>query len=141
METASKRQLQVGSTIKREMSEILQHEGIYIYGAKPLVTVTNVKLSSDLGLAKVYVSVWNTEEKMQIISLLQFEGVRLRQALAARLRNKMRRCPDIVFYEDDTLDEMYKLRDVFIDLHANDQMGDNKTDEDYKLDEYEADIA
>jgi ribosome-binding factor A len=140
MHTDSKRQLQVGSTIKREMSEILQHEGIYIYGAKPLVTVTNVKLTSDLGLAKVYISVWNTEEKLQIVDMLQAEQVRLRQALAARLRNKMRRCPDITFYEDETLDEMYKLRDVFSDLHSTDQMGDGKTIEDYKLDEYEEEI-
>ena len=138
MET--KRQLQVGSMIKKHISEVLQREGLYIYGAKPLVTVTDVKVTSDFGLAKIYISVWNTEEKQQVILLLDDATVNLRQALATRLRHQMRRMPDVAFYLDETVDEMYKIRDMFNNLHAADQMGDGKTAEDYKLEGYEEEI-
>ena len=40
----------------------------------------------------------------------------LKQALVKRIRKHVRRIPDIAFYEDDTLDEMYRLRDLFDNL-------------------------
>lgn len=88
-----------------------------------LVTVTMVKMSSDLGLAKIYLSVYNTENKQEVLLTFQQEAMRLRQSLARRVRNKMRRVPDIDFYLDDTLDEMYRLNSLFDKLHDDNQMG------------------
>ncbi len=136
----SKRQLQVCSTLKKHTGEVLQELGLYIYGSKPLVTVTQVKISPDMALAKIYVSIWNVEDKNEVLLEIREANQAIRQALATRLRSQMRRMPDIVFYEDDTLDEMYRIKDVFNTLHANDQMGDGKTIEDYKLDDYEEEI-
>lgn len=136
----TKRQLQICSTIKKHTSEVLQEIGLYIYGSKPLVTVTQVKISPDMGLAKIYVSIWNVEDKNEVLLELREAIQAVRQALANRLRHQMRRMPDIVFYEDDTLDEMYRIKDVFNKLHAADQMGDGRTLEDYKLEEYEEEI-
>ena len=88
-----------------------------------LVTVTKVKMSSDLGLAKIYLSVYNTENKQEVLLMFQQEAMRLRQSLAQRIRHKMRRVPDIDFYLDDTLDEMYRLNSIFDKLHSDNQMG------------------
>lgn len=124
MET--KRQLQVGELIKRNFSIVLQQEGRYIYGDSVLVTVTGVKMSSDLGLAKIYVSIFNTENKQATILQLGEETVRLRQALAYRIKKHVRRIPNIDIYEDETLDEMYKLNTLFDRLHHNKQMGEEE---------------
>lgn len=124
MET--KRQLQVGELIKRNFSIVLQQEGRYIYGDSVLVTVTGVKMSSDLGLAKIYVSIFNTENKQATILQLGEETVRLRQALAYRIKKHVRRIPNIDIYEDETLDEMYKLNTLFDRLHQNKQMGEEE---------------
>lgn len=121
MET--KRQLQVGELIKRNFSVVLQHEGRYIYGDEVLVTVTGVKMSSDLGLAKIYVSIFNTENKQAAILQLAGENVRLRQLLAQRIKKHVRRIPNIDIYEDETLDEMYKLNSLFDKLRQEKQMG------------------
>ena len=88
-----------------------------------LVTVTTVKMSPDLGLAKIYLSVYNTDNKQEILLAMEQESVRLRQGLAHRVRKQMRRVPHIDFYLDDTLDEMYRLNDLFDKLHEDDQMG------------------
>lgn len=121
MET--KRQRQVAELVKRNFSMVLQEVGSYIYGSKPLVTVTEVKMSSDLGLAKIYLSIWNTENKQAVMLQLEEEYSRLRSALGNRLKRQVRRIPDIAVYEDETIDEMYRVDSLFERLRREDQMG------------------
>jgi ribosome-binding factor A len=120
MET--KRQRQTAEVIRRHFSELLLQEASSLSNGA-LVTVTMVKMSSDLGLAKIYLSVYGTDNKQAVLLLFQQEAMRLRQGLSQRVRRKMRRVPDIDFYLDDTLDEMYRLNDLFDKLHDSDQMG------------------
>ena len=122
MET--KRQKQVAELIRRNFSMVLQSEGNYIYGPEPMVTVTNVKMSPDLNQAKIYLSVYNTENKQAPILELEENLVRLRQSLATRVRRHVRRVPEISVYLDDTLDEMYRLNALFKKLHDDNQMGE-----------------
>ena len=122
----SKRQLQVAELIKRNFSVVLQQEGRYLYGDQALVTVTQVKMSSDLGLAKIYLSVFNTENKQAVILQLEQESTRLRKSLSQRIRKHVRRIPHIDMYEDDTLDEMWRLNSVFDRLHQQKQMGEEE---------------
>lgn len=117
------RQNQVAEMIRRNFSLVLQEEGKYIFDTEPLVTVTSVKMAPDLGLAKIYLSIYNTENKQAVILAMNEEKSRLKQSLGHRLRKHMRRIPDIDFYEDDTLDEMYRLNALFNTLHADGQMG------------------
>ena len=119
----SKRQLQAAELVKRNFSLVLQQEGSYIYGVEPLVTVTGVKISPDLGQAKIYLSVFNTENKQAVFLEMEEEVTRLRQALAHRIRKHIRRIPEISFYSDDTLDEMYQVDALFNRLYDEDQMG------------------
>lgn len=121
MET--KRQRQVAELVKRNFSMVLQEVGLYIYGSEPLVTVTEVKMSADLGLAKIYLSIWNTDNKQAVMLQLEEEYVRLRAALGNRLKRQVRRIPDIALYEDETIDEMYRVDSLFERLHREDQMG------------------
>lgn len=121
MET--KRQKQAAELVKRNFSLVLQQEGGYIYGPEPLVTVTEVKVTPDLSLAKIYLSVFNTENKQAVLLEMEEELVRLRQSLAQRIRKHIRRIPDIALYADDTLDEMYRVDALFNRLYEEDQMG------------------
>jgi ribosome-binding factor A len=123
---ATKRNLQVAELIKRHFSEVLQNEGGYVYGTEPLVTVTKVMVSPDFSQAKIYLSVYNTEDKQSVILKMEHEITRLKQALAYRIRKHMRRVPDVAFYLDDTLDEMYRLNQLFNRLHQEGHMGDEE---------------
>ncbi len=121
MET--KRQKQVAEVVKRNIGIVLQQEGSYIYGASALVTVTNVKISPDFNLAKIYLSVYNIDDKDGVIDELSASAVRLRQSLANRIKRHVRKIPEIQFYLDDTLDEMHRLNKLFKDMERNNQMG------------------
>lgn len=122
----SKRQRQIAEVIKRNFSLVLQQEGPYIYGAKPLVTVTEVKVTPDMSLAKIYLSIWNTENKQAVLLLMEEEHQRLKQAMAQRVRRQLRRLPEISYFEDELLDEMYKVDTLFDRLYADNQMPDEE---------------
>ncbi|AEE50264.1 MAG TPA: 30S ribosome-binding factor RbfA [Haliscomenobacter sp.] len=117
------KQKQVAELVKRNFSMVLQDEGTNIYGATPLVTVTNVKVTPDLSLAKIYLSIYNTEHKQEVLLEMAEEKNRLKQALGYRLRKLVRRIPDVDFYLDDTLDEMFRIDELFGRLRADNQMG------------------
>ena len=121
---ASIRQEQVGELVRRNIGVVLQREGSYIYGATSFVTVTEVQMTSDLGIARVYLSVFGTDDKQAVILKLEDEYPRIRQSVGARLRKHVRRIPELQFYLDDTLDEMYRLREVFTELKSDGDGGE-----------------
>jgi ribosome-binding factor A len=66
-------------------------------------------MTPDLLLAKVYISVFGTEDKPEVIMLMEDSHTQLRQALASKIGKQMRRMPDLEFFLDDTVDEMYRV--------------------------------
>ena len=118
------RQKQVGELIRRQFSYVLSTEGSYIYGYEALVTVTEVIMTPDLGLAKVYLSVFNMLNKQEIILLLEDQVNKLKHALHSKISKQLRIMPDLRFYLDDTLDEAYKLDELFKKLHEEKQFGE-----------------
>lgn len=109
--------------VKRNFSMVLQEEGGYIYGTSVLVSVTGVKMSPDLNIAKIYLSVYNTEDKQTVILEMEDQLTRLRQSLSNRIRKHVRRMPEIALYLDDTIDEMYRVNALFNRLHDEGAMG------------------
>ena len=103
------RQKQVGEVIRRFFGMILTEEGSNIYGRDKLVTVTEVKMTPDLLIAKVYISVYGTENKQEVILMMEDNHAHLRNALARKIGRQMRRMPEIELFLDDTVDEMYRV--------------------------------
>lgn len=122
----SKRQLQVAEVIRRNFGIVLQQEGSYIYGTEPLVTVTSVKITPDFSMSKIYLSVYNVEDKQTVILEMRESNYKLRQSLAYRIKKHVRRIPEIEFFLDDTLDEMYRLNQLFDRLGEENQLGEKE---------------
>lgn len=125
MAKESKRQLQTGELIKRNFGQVLMMEGRYIYD-DAFVTVTVVRMSPDLGIAKVYVSVFNAKDKGDVVKKMRANMWRLKTGLVQRIKKHVRRIPHIDIYLDETLDEMWNLNQVFNDLRAKNQMGEEE---------------
>ena len=115
----SKRQQQVAELILRNFSYVLQQEGLYIYGKAPLVTVTSVKVATDLQLARIYLSIYNTEQKELVLGQIRENEYKLKQEMYHRLRKHLRRMPSFEFFIDETLVEMYRVEELFQRLEAN----------------------
>ena len=111
----SKRQLQLGELIKRSFAPVFQEQGPYIYGAA-FVTVTAVKVTPDLAQAKIYLSIFNADDKVLVLKKVINHTHVLKQAMASRIKNQVRRIPQVFFYFDETIDEMYKVDVMFKNL-------------------------
>jgi ribosome-binding factor A len=88
-----------------------------------LVTVTNVKISPDLKIAKIYVSVFEKEKRQA--SLEKIEGMTkfIRSELASKLSLKF--IPELKFFIDDTLDYVEKIEGLIKQIHENDNKGND----------------
>jgi ribosome-binding factor A len=101
---------------------VLQDEGSYIF-EKALVTVTNVVVSPDLQSAKVYLSVFNTENKLEVMQAMDDNTHRLRHALANKVGKQLRKIPELKFFLDESLDEFFRMDQLLAKLRADNQMG------------------
>jgi ribosome-binding factor A len=106
------RQKQVGELLRRYFSMILTEEGSLIYGRDKLVTVSSIRMTPDLLIANVYISVYGTEYKQEVILELEDSYPRLHSALIRKVGKQMRRMPQLVFHLDDTVDEMYRVQEL-----------------------------
>lgn len=101
----STRLQKVARLIQKDMSEILQQESSALFlGA--MITVTKVKVSADLSIARLNVSIFPLRGKTidDIMALLQEKKALLRMKLAQRVKNQLRIIPEISFFYDDSLD-------------------------------------
>ncbi len=125
----SKRQRQVAEMCKRNFSIILQQEGSYIYGPEALVTVTSVKMSPDMGLANIYLSVYNIEDKQNVLLMMEQEYSRIKGLFHFRIKKHVRRMPNYRLFLDDTLDEMWRLNHLFNKLEEDNQLGSKNSED------------
>ncbi|MDD3685636.1 MAG: 30S ribosome-binding factor RbfA [Bacteroidales bacterium] len=104
----SKRQTQVAGLIQEELAKVIQHK---FNGLVPgrLLTVTVVRMSPDLGVAKVYVSIFPSTDGEKIIKEINKNVSKIRFELGNAIKNDVRRIPELVFYLDDSLDYIERI--------------------------------
>jgi ribosome-binding factor A len=104
----STRQSKISRLIQKDLSEIFQREGRNIFGPV-LITVTKVHVTSDLSIAKVYVSLFATNNKNEMIQQIKIHSKDLRFKLGQRIGRQVRVIPELQFYLDDSLDYIAKI--------------------------------
>lgn len=101
METT--RQKKIARLLERDFGEIFQRLGKnHFPGA--MLSVTKVRVTPDLGIARVYVSMFPVDDKNQMIDWVRDNSAAIRNDLAQRVRHQLRIVPELEFYVDDTLD-------------------------------------
>lgn len=93
----------VGRLVQKDLGEIFQREGAALFPGK-MITVTSVRVSPDLGLAKVYVSIFPTLGTEATLELIRHQAKTLRLELGKRVRHQLRIIPELAFFVDDSLD-------------------------------------
>ena len=92
--------------------------GRSIYG-KALVTVTNVKVTPDLSMVRFHLSVFNGD-KDEVIQHFQEKKQELKRMLGDKLRFNLRRVPDVEFFLDNTLDDVFRMEELFKKIKTDD---------------------
>ena len=105
------RQNKVSRLIQKELSEIFQRETRMLFG-NALITVTQVRVSPDLSIAKVYVSLFNTKDTKVLLKLIETHTKDIRTKLSDRIKKQVRIIPNLVFFLDDSLDYAMKIEEL-----------------------------
>ncbi len=104
----SLRQNKVNSLLQKEMAAILQTEGRRLLPGG-LITVTGVRVSPDLGVAKVYVSLFPVKDKTTVLERVRTDAQHMRGMLGHRIGKQVRVVPELIFYLDDSLDKQEEI--------------------------------
>ncbi len=111
MEEKSTRQQKVAKELQRNFAEIIRSKGMAAFDGA-MVTVSGVRISPDLSVAYIYVSIFPSEKAEKVMGLLN-ENVRaLRGELGNRMGKQLRIVPEISFFLDSSLDYVEHIEEL-----------------------------
>ena len=102
------RQNKVSKLIQKDLSEMFQSEcREYTQGA--MLSITKVRVSSDLSYAKIYISIFPSGKSEEVMSALDKHNKNIRFILGKKVGKQMRVIPELRFFVDDSLDYIDKI--------------------------------
>ena len=103
------RQKKINALLQQDLAEIL-HLFLHNENIQNLIfSVTAVRVTPDLQIAKVYLSVFPFSEAYHILGLTEEQGGAIKNSLAERIRNQLRIVPNLLFFIDDSLQQIEKI--------------------------------
>ena len=107
-----KRQKQISGLIQQELNDIFQHIGLNMLDGG-MVSISSVKITPDLLEARVYLSFFQVKESSEALKKIESKSWEIKKILASRVRQQLRRIPEIKYFIDDTLDHVFKMEELF----------------------------
>jgi ribosome-binding factor A len=127
----SKRQQKFARLIQKELGDMFQADTKGLFNGA-FITVTTVRVSPDLSIAKVYLSFLNQKDKQGVLEDIEDKNKAIRSELAKRIGKQVRIIPVLQFYLDDTAEYASKIEGLFNNIEIP------PSDKDYNID-YEVD--
>lgn len=107
-----KRQKQVGGLIQEELNKIFQRLGFNMIDGG-MVSISSVKMTPDLLEARVYLSFFQVADAKEALKKIQEKAGEIKRELGNRVRQQLRRIPEVKYFRDDTLDHVFRMEEIF----------------------------
>ena len=107
-----KRQKQIGGLVQAEMNDIFQRLGLNMIDGG-MVSISSVKITPDLHEARVYLSFFQVKDAKTALKKIEERGWEIKKELASRVRHQLRNIPELKYFQDDTLDHVFKMEELF----------------------------
>jgi ribosome-binding factor A len=108
----SKRQRQVAKQIQKDLGEIFQKDLKQLFNGA-FVTITDVKTTPDLAIARVYLSFLLAKDREGVLQIIRENTKVIRNFLGERVRHQLRIVPNLQFFIDDTAEYAQKMDTLF----------------------------
>ncbi|QEH40389.1 30S ribosome-binding factor RbfA [Chitinophaga sp. XS-30] len=108
----TKRQKQVGQLVQQELSDIFLRMGFNVTEGG-MISISSVKMTPDLLEARVYLSMFQIRSPEEMLGRMKEKMGEIRRELGNRVAKQLRRVPELVFFLDDTLDQVFKMEELF----------------------------
>jgi len=127
----SKRQQKFSRLLQKELAEVFQRDVSHLFNGAYL-SITAVRTSPDLGVAKIYLSMLLVKNPQEILATVRENTKAVRHALAQRIKNQVRVIPELIFFLDDSAEYAAKMDKIISDLDIPPASeDDNIPDDDY----------
>lgn len=130
----SKRQQKFARLLQKELAEVFQRDVSHLFNGAYL-SITTVRTSPDLGVAKIYLSMLLAKNPQEILATVRENTKAIRHALAQRIKSQVRVIPELIFFLDDSAEYAAKMDKIISDLHipaaTEDENGDGIPDNDF----------
>ena len=107
-----KRQKQIGGLLFEELSGIFQRLGLNMMEGG-MVSISSVKLTPDLLEARIYLSLFQVKDQKEVLKKINDRAWEIKKELTLRVGKQLRRMPVLQFYLDDTLEQVFKMEELF----------------------------
>jgi ribosome-binding factor A len=107
-----KRQKQIAGLLNEEMNIIFQRLGLNMIDGG-MVSISSVKVTPDLLEARFYLSFFQVKDVAAAIKKIDDRYHEIKKELAAKVRHQLRSIPVLKFFQDDTLDQVFKMEELF----------------------------
>ena len=111
----STRQAKISRLLQKELSEIFRAQTAKTHGS--IVSVSTVRVSPDLSVAKAYLSIFPSEKSQEVLENIKRSAKTIRYELAQKVRFQLRKTPELSFYLDDSLDYLENIDRLLDDNH------------------------
>jgi ribosome-binding factor A len=110
------RQQKYARLIQKELSDIFQRDKRGILG-NAFITIMEVRMSPDLSVAKIYVSMTLAKDKNIVLDKLNIHKPEIRKALGGKIRNQARIVPQLAFFIDEVEQTAERMEDLLKNLN------------------------
>ena len=107
-----KRQKQVAAVLQNEFNDIMRRLGLSMIDGG-MVSISSVKVTPDLLEARVYLSFFQVKDVAAAMKKIDGKAWEIKKELTDRIRHQVRRIPVLHFFQDDTLDQVFKMEELF----------------------------
>jgi ribosome-binding factor A len=107
-----KRQKQIAGLLNEEINTIFQKLGLSMIDGG-MVSISSVKITPDLLEARIYLSFFQVKDVKTALKKIEDRHHDIKKELAAKVRHQLRNIPVLKFYQDDTLDHVFKMEELF----------------------------
>jgi ribosome-binding factor A len=107
-----KRQKQIAGLLNEEMNIIFQRLGLNMIDGG-MVSISSVKVTPDLLEARFYLSFFQVKDVAAAVKKIDDRHHEIKKELAAKIRHQLRSIPVLRFFHDDTLDQVFKMEELF----------------------------
>lgn len=107
-----KRQKQVAGVIQEEMNDIFNRMGLTMFDGG-MVSISQVKVTPDLLEARIYLSFFQVGNPKKVLQYYEDRKSEIKRELSVRVKHQLRRMPELKFFHDDTLDQVFRIEEIF----------------------------
>lgn len=105
----TQRQKKIGTVLQKDLVDILQNAATQGGMRGIIISVSKVKVTVDLGVAKVYLSIFPNDKAKELLVGIKSNTPFIRHEMAQRTKNQLRRMPNLEFFVDDSLEHIDKV--------------------------------